>query len=192
MQFVADCIEAAELSQGLDRPREETEGRFLRAQRAAEAHGNTHQRLIAAYQRAWATFWWYEDFKSFSDLYTEVENHALGSENAYHFELLFNLWVILHALVKKGRIEEATAKLGLRTDNLIAELARLSAESARPSAALQARSLHLLIRLQIGLVSRSPHELDASLHDLQEVVLQSNGLVGFPFESLVEVLTEVG
>ena len=192
IQFVADCIEAAELSRGLDRPRVETDGRFLRAQRAAESHGNTHQRLVAAYQRAWTTYWWYEDFGSFPDLYSDVEKQASGSENAYDFELLFNLWVLLQALVRTGTVTEVAAQLGSRTKNLVAQLERLSAVAARPSAALQARTLRLQMSLHMGILSAIPLEIDKALKELGEVVRQCSGLAGFPFEPLVEVLTEVG
>ena len=192
LQYVADCIEAAELSRGLDRPRAETEGRFLRAQRAAEKNGNAHQCLVAAYQRAWTTYWWYEDFESLSEIYTQVEKHAVGSKNAYDLELLTNLWVILHALVRTGEVEEADAKLRERTEVLAADLDRLSKETDRPSATLQARTLRLQMSLHTGLLSANPHEIDTTLNDLQDVVHQCGGLLGFPFEPLVQILIEVG
>ncbi|MDD5677069.1 MAG: hypothetical protein PHW60_03635 [Kiritimatiellae bacterium] len=192
MQFVADCIEAAEVSRGLDRPRQETEGKFLRARRAAEEHGNSHQCLVAVYQQAWTAYWWYEDFKSFLDLYSQVEKYAIGSENVYDLELLMNLWTILHALVRKDDAEASDVSLDDRTHIVVAELERIMGEPARPSAALQARALRLQMSLQVALVPASPQEIDNTLHDLRDVVRQCSGLVGFPFEPLVDVLTEVG
>ena len=51
--LVDDCLRAANLSAGLDRPRAETDGRFLRAQRMATRCGTRHQQLYVDYQWAW-------------------------------------------------------------------------------------------------------------------------------------------
>ncbi|MFZ2657519.1 MAG: hypothetical protein WAX69_21470, partial [Victivallales bacterium] len=191
-QFVTDCIEAAELSRELERPRVETDGCFLRAQRAAEMHGDEHQRIVAAYGKTWTSYWWHEDFMAFTDYYSDVEKLALVSKNVYDLELLFNLWVILHSLVKKKDLEETKAKLGPRTGNLTATLDSLGADPGRPSASLQARSLRHLMTLNIELFSKNPDVIDNTLRSLQEIVRQSDGLIGFPFQPLLDILTELG
>lgn len=190
LRFVDDCIEASELSRELERPREETEGRFLRAQRAAELHGGTHQRLVVAYGKAWTAYWWHEDFKAFASYCADVEKLASGSRNVYDLELLFNLWVILYTLVKKKHVEESN--LDSLTGSLAANLDSLSTDTTRPSASLQARSLRLLMTLNIELFSKNTEAIDNALHSLQDIVRQSDGLIGFPFQPLVEILTELG
>ena len=79
MNVVADCIEAAELARSLDLPRTDVDGRFQRAQRPAKEYGSEHQRLNAAYQWAWTTYWWFEDCKELTGQYTEVERLAAGT-----------------------------------------------------------------------------------------------------------------
>lgn len=187
-QFVEDCIEAATLARGLDRPRVKVKGRFDRARCAAEKYGTPHQRLASAYQTAWTAYWWYEDYKWFVDAYSTAEEHAAGSENAYDLELLTNLWVVLHSLVITGDFDEAEAELRARTDTLSAELDRLAQLQDRPSTALQARTL----RLHMQLLSSVPGDVDPVLRELQDVVRKCEGLVGYPLEPLAEVFVEWG
>jgi len=191
LQYVSDCIEAAELSRALDLPRAETDGRFLRAKRASTAHGSEHQRLLAAYQHAWTTFWWYEDYDEFARLYTEVEEHARGTCNAYDLELLANLWMVLHSFMKRGEIDAQNADLTERTAFLHAELDRLSHEDARPSAVLQAQTLRLQMSLHSAIASGSDAEVDRILLQLRDVVLRCEGLLGFPLDPLVQILSEL-
>ncbi len=187
-QFVDDCIQAADLSRCLEQPRSETDGRFIRADRAASQFGTAHQQLRCAYEYAWTAIFWHEDLLLAAQLYGSVESKAKGTHNAYELELLSNLWKVLFALVRIGKLDAATASLDARTSLLIGELDRLSAEQERPSNALQARS----IRAVMQLLQPEPNQIDDRLEELRAVILQSRGLVGFPLESLVEALTEVG
>ena len=136
--FVDDCLEAAELARELERPRTEVDGRFERAERAAEGNGSRHQRLVCAYARAWTSYWWHEDYPVFARHYRTVEKLAKGSTNAYEFELLSNLWNILVSLVKTGGLNDADVVLEDRTRALTSGLDRLIIEEGRPSTSLQA------------------------------------------------------
>ncbi len=188
IQFVDDCIGAADLSRCLERPRTETDGRFIRAERAAAQYGTTHQQLRCAYEYAWTACFWHEDFSLAAQLYGVVEGKAKGSHNAYELELLSNLWKVLLTMVRTGRLDPTVADLDARSQILIGELERLSGEQDRPSSALHARSLQLLMQLLLA----GPDGIDKCLEGLRSVILQSQGLVGFPLEPLVESLTEIG
>ena len=187
-QFVADCIEAADLSRSLERPRIETDGRFIRAERAAAQYGTIHQQLRCAYEYAWTAYFWHEDFALAAQLYGVVEAKAKGSNNAYELELLSNLWKVLFTVVRAGRLDPAFAQVDARAKTLIAELERLAGEQNRPSSALHARSIQLVMEI----LMRAPEGIDECLGKLRSVVLESKGLVGFPLEPLVESLTSIG
>ncbi|MDD2583024.1 MAG: hypothetical protein PHR66_13630, partial [Desulfuromonadaceae bacterium] len=187
-QLVEDCLEAALLARGLERPRTQVDGLFLRAERVAIKNGNDHQCLKSVYERAWTTYWWYEDIESFVELYTEVEKYAKDSRNAYDLELLTNLWFILYSATKLHDVSKTNTLLEERTLTLTTEWERLSKEEDRLSTALQARSQLLLMRLTAEMPTVTNHTLE----ELREVVLQSRGLVGFPLEPLVEILMESG
>lgn len=188
--FVDDCLEAAELARELERPRTEVDGRFERAERAAEEHGSRHQRLVCAYARAWTAYWWHEDFTVFARHYRSVEKLAKGSTNAYEFELLSNLWNVLVTLVKTGELNDADVVLEDRTRALTTGLDRLMTEEGRPSTSLQARSLRLLVRLLLSSTDRT--DTSATLAELGDVIRKSQGLVGFPLQPLVDVLMGLG
>jgi len=188
--FVDDCLEAAELARELERPRTEVDGRFERAERAADEYGTSHQRLVCAYARAWTSYWWYEDFPVFARHYRKVESLAEGSTNAYEFELLSNLWNVLVSLVKTGALDDADIALEERTRTLTTGLDRLIDEEGRPSTSLQARSLKLLVQLLLSW--RNSNDTSAAFAQLGTVVRESRGLVGFPLEPLVDVVMELG
>jgi hypothetical protein len=184
---VADCIATAELSRSLDLPRAEVDGRFQRAERVAKEHGSEHQKLNVAYQWAWSTYWWFEDYKELTARYTEAERLAKGTLNAYDLELLFNLWCCLCGAVRFGKLTRAEARLEERHTTLAGELDRLGKEDDRPSTALHASALSLMVEL----MWRLP-DVDDVLSKLEKLIRGCNGLVGFPVDPLVEVLTEIG
>jgi len=187
-QFVDDCLVAAELSRGLERPRTETDGRFIRAERAAAQYGTIHQQLRCAYEYAWTAYFWHEDFALASQLYSTVEIKAKGTTSAYDLELLSNLWKLLFSIERAGRLDKSSANINVRAETLVAELERLAGEEDRPSNALHARSILLLTQM----VRSGHNEVDRHLEGLREVILASEGLVGFPLEPVVESLMEIG
>lgn len=189
-ELVEDCIEAAKLCRGLERPRTEVDGHFDRAERVAGAHGTQHQKLQAAYDRAWTTFWWYEDYKSFAELYESVQEFARNTLSVYDLELVSNLWVCLHSMARKGEIDDVTAKLDRRTERLEAELKRLMKEEGRPSASLQARTLLVKMRLQQALYEG--RDVDPMLREYSDIVSMCGGLAGYPLEPFVQIVTEMG
>lgn len=189
-QLAEDSIEAAELARGLERPRTEVEGLYERAERIVAKYGTSHQRLKCAYDRAWTTFWWYEDYERFSELYEPVEGLAKGSQNAYDLELLSNLWFLLYPAVVSGRCADGHSLLQSRTETLSKELSRLSKQEEQPSGALHARTLHLLVQLNLSITAKE--SIEPILREFQGVALSCEGLVGFPLEPLVTILTEFG
>lgn len=188
ISLVADCLEAADLARSLERPRLEVEGYYTRAQEVAEKYGTPHQCLEAAYQKAWTTYFWYEDFHRFSELYDTVEKLAKGSDNAHALELLTTLWQLLHASVHRDELDPSVVKYRQRTHVVTNELRRLSREEERPSTALQAETLLAIVQLVRSPVGKA----GPILRKLQSVIKRSKGLIGYPLEPLPEMLTEVG
>ncbi len=188
--LVDDALEVAVLARELERPRAEIEGRFARADQLAQEYGTFRQRVEAAYQWRWTLFWWFEDYDTFAQQYSVVEERAMGSRNVYDIERLTTLWQGLHVAVRSGVLDAEVASHTARTEFLVAELERLRNEKDRPSTALQAETLlH-----QVGMLRRmaANEPLDDELRSLRDVVLRSEGLVGYPLEPLVEILTEIG
>jgi len=190
IQFVEDCIEAAGLGRGLERARTEVEGLYERAERAALKYGTSHQRLKSAYQYAWTIYWWYEDYERFVELYDTVEQRAKESAGGYDLELLTNLWTILHSAGFRGKLERGRSKVAKRTATLSKELERMRRQEGQPSAALHARALQLIVKLNLALAASGP--IEQILREFQDVLRSCEGLIGFPSEPLIKILTELG
>lgn len=183
------AIESAQLARSLERARTEVTGRLRRAEELAARHGTDRQRVEAAYQMAWSLFWWFEDYDAFLEQYPKVEALARDSTNTYDLERLANLWQLLNGRAGKGTTESA-ADLPARTATLIASLERLATDDARPSAALQAEALLCEVRISQAAARRTDPRTE--FRKLREIVVRSKGLIGFPLQPLVEIVTELG
>jgi hypothetical protein len=131
-QLAQDCLDSALLARGLERPRTEVDGRFVRAERVAKEINYTPQLLRIAYAKAWTAFWWYDDFKELNRLYDDVEGYGIQSELVGDLELIFNLWNLLTSASRRGALTEADAKCSVRTERLRAALQKLSKDNSRP------------------------------------------------------------
>jgi hypothetical protein len=191
-QLAEDCLIAAQLARGMERPRLEVDGRFARAERVAEKVGNRQQLLRIAYQKAWTALWWYDDFDELSRLYDPVEQYAAGSEQASDLGLLTNIWQVLASSVVRGALDARQAKFAARTDKLKAELARLAKNQTRPNNALEARTDFLLVELSEAVAKGQGEAIDDILLKFKEVLDAAVPLGSYPLEPLIEILRQLG
>lgn len=188
LNLVSDCIHAAELARTLERPRVEVDGMFERAERLAQRYGTDHQKLASRYSRAWTAYWWHEDYQLFNELYSPIEALAKDSRNAYDLELLNNLWMILFSLEKLGVLTRQELQLDTRTITLAEALQRMSHQETFPTAALQAKT-HLLLQ---SLFYAPPEARDGIFADLELVLAECDGMIGYPVESVLALIIELG
>lgn len=186
-----DCLKAALLARGIERPRHEVEGLFQRAIRIARDNDLESHLLTATYSLAWTSFFWFDDFAALTALYDQVELLALPSDTAEDLERISNLLPLLRNSVALGTLPADAAKLETREESLLKALDRVRADTSRPNNALHAHALSLLTRL-----ARTAHadgdSLDGLWSEFREVILQADGLGTFPFQSIADALTEVG
>lgn len=190
-QLVEDCVRAAKLARGLDRPRVEIEGRFAMADRIAREMAIPSQLLRVAYQRAWTAHWWFEDFSEFLTHYDEVERHATNSAEAEDQERLLNLNQLLTTLERRTLVPADRSHAGDRRQALVAHLKTLEADEARPNNALFARMLRTFVSLTDAMYEGRPQVLSAAWADLKEIAEASKPLGQFPFESLSGMVHEM-
>ncbi|MCB2008189.1 MAG: hypothetical protein KDH93_24485 [Rhodoferax sp.] len=190
-QLVEDCVRAAKLARGLDKPRVEIEGRFAMADRIARELAIPSQLLRVAYQRAWTSHWWFEDFGEFLTHYDEVERHATNSAEAEDQERLLNLNQLLITLEHRNLIGADRSRAGDRRQALVARLKTLEADDARPNNALFARMLRTFVSLTDAMYEGRPQGLLAAWADLEEIAEASKSLGQFPFESLSGMVHEI-
>lgn len=190
-QLVEDCVRAAKLARGLDRPRVEIEGRFAMADRIARELAIPSQLLRIAYQRAWTAHWWFEDFNEFLNHYNEVERHAAGSTEADDQERLLNLNQLLVTLEHRNLVPADRSRATERRQALVAHLKTLEADEARPNNALFARMLRTFVKLTDTMLEKGPLALSAVWAELKEIVEASKYLGQFPFDALSGMVNEM-
>jgi len=186
---VDDAIESAILSREIEKPRTEIDRRFSRAERLAKEHGNEYQQFEVAYQLAWTTFWWHEDLPSYMDSYPRVEERVINTQNIYNLERLTNLWYCLNTLRRQDEKIVGKYFFTTHTQTLKKKLGEIANEEEKPSASLYARTL--LLEIELAEKIFTGQGVGKILTDLKEVVLQSKNLIGFPFKTLVQILTEI-
>lgn len=189
-QLAEDCLTTALLARGLEYPRVEIEGRFDRAERIARKVDDRQQLLRIAYNRAWTTFWWFNDYLEFNTLYDRVESLALSSNHASDLELICNLWMLLRPTVSRGELDAQTAKFDDRTKRLKDALERLAADKKRPNNALTARTHLLLVDLYDCLFEKKVP--DPILIELRKALARSRGLAEYPLQTITRAVKELG
>jgi hypothetical protein len=187
-----DALRAAELARGLERPRYEIDGRYERALRVARDHELKHHELAAVYGWAWTSYFWFDDVVKLNELYEDVERLALESTNADDLERLSNLLPLLGNAVTHKILSADAAKIDKRRAALAEALDRVRNDESRPNNALYAHSLLLLLKLSQLAASDGTTALDDLWREFTSVIEKAEGLGTFPFESISDVLTEVG
>lgn len=183
------AIKAAILSRQLELPRHETDGRFERAVRLAAEVGNEFSRFEAAYQRAWTTFWWFEDFKAFKSYFVAAEKEVIETDNVYNLEKLVNLWNLLSVARERDKTLIPKKFFDQHTNALKSQLTEISEDTSKLAAPLYAKSL--LIQIELREKAIASDSLGATLTSIEQVVKDSQDLVGFPLRPLIEILTEL-
>lgn len=192
LQRVTEALVAAKLSRNLERLRSETDGRFTRAIRLAEAHGTYRQKLEANYERIWTGFWWFDDIALLNASYDAFETLALETDHARNLEFLCNLAQLLFNAVLHDHLTADEAKLAERVTRLSHRLSAMATDAERPNNALEARTSLLVIQVNQALINRDPAALTALWPQFSEVVAQAKGLGEFPAERLIKMVEVFG
>jgi hypothetical protein len=192
IQRVTEALVAAKLSRNLERPRAETDGRFARAIRLAEAHGTYRQRLETQYELLWTGFWWFDDVALLNQSYDAFENLALKSDHAKNLEFLCNLAQNLVNAVVHHHISANEARLAERLKRLSDRLGTLAADTERPNNALDARTSLLVLQVNQAMFAGDSQELANLWPQFAEVLKDAEGLGEFPVERLIKLIEVFG
>jgi hypothetical protein len=142
-----DYLKIAAIARGLEKPRYEIDGFFVKAKKLAIKYGYRGQIIRCCYQHAWTSLWWFDDLNALDDIYGEMENYLPGTEDAEECELFFNLLIPLFPWAIETKAIDFIAKLEERRDTLRSQVERLSKKTDRPTNALSA--LTILYELDI-------------------------------------------
>lgn len=192
MHRATEALVAAKLSRGLEQPRTDVDGRFLRAIRLADDGGTQRQRLEARYEWLWTAFWWFDDIKALTAGYDQFESLALASEHAKNIEFLCNLTQLLfNAAIAQDWAPEKL-HLQARVERLRARLSELAADAERPNNALQARASLLILSVNEAVVRGDAGKLSSLWREFSVVLEEAEGLGEFDATQLVEMIQLFG
>ena len=190
-QRVTEALVAAKLSRGLEQPRVEIDGRFVRAIRLADADGTYRQRLEARYEQIWTGFWWFDDFNQLKAAYGDFETEALKSDHSANVAFLCNLHQLLVNSVVHGHMTRGECDLDARTATLKTALEEIASNKERPNNALEAETSILIIRMNVAVLGGKPDELQGVWRGFMDVLERAAGLGEFKAERLVQMI-EIG
>ena len=187
-QLAEDCLETALLSRGLERPREETEARFDRAERIAGSISNHHQLVRILYHRAWTAACWYEDFEEFFRLYKSASIHVLGHDNIWNLERLVILWQIGTTLKRDKSIVVNEEHWLEHTRALKRDIGGVVESESKPTSSLMARTL----LASMAMTEKQDHEtVTKSLKEIASVLETALSHPDYPFDTTARVVEEV-
>ena len=190
-QLVSDTFEAARLSRELECPRIETDGRFQRAINIAMKNGTYDQTLRAKYEFAWTTIWWHDDIEQLNQIYKDVEDFALQSDNAESLSKPRELLQILANLVFQGLETAEHLNLTARRERLNSKLFDLSQDKSRPNNALHAETLMVFNRLTDPKNLNNNKFCEEICCALDDIVDRAYGLAEFPVELIDKIVGRI-
>lgn len=177
MQRASEALLAAALARGLELPRTDVGGRFLRAVRLADDGGTYRQQLTARYESLWTAFWWFDDLKAILDGYEGSETRVIDDENAINLEMLCNLLQLLFNMVIHRHRTPEEVRLEPRIARLSSRLAEMASDSSRPHNALEARTSLLTIQLNEAFIFGEPEQVSSLWPQSTIKLVRSNPVV---------------
>jgi hypothetical protein len=191
LQRVTEALVAAKLSRNLE-GRAETDGRFLRAIRFADADGTYRQKLEAKYEHIWTAFWWFDDFQFLKDSYESIETLALKSDHAINLEFLCNLLQLLVNSVIHEHMTRDECRLDERTARLNRALEKIAGDKNRPNNSLEAQTSILIIRMNQVMIDKKRDGLTDIWNDYAAILEKASGLGEFKADRLIKMIEIAG
>lgn len=191
-QRATEALLAAKLSRNVERPRHETDGRFLRAIRLAETGGTYRQKLEAIYEHIWTAFWWFDDFQFLEDSYDAFETLALKSDHTLNLEFLSNLLQLFVNCVIHDHMSRDECELDERTVRLKEALEKIAADKDRPNNSLEAQTFLLIIRMNQAMLDNKREDLTSVWNDFSAVLEKAGGLGEYKADRLVQMVEIAG
>jgi hypothetical protein len=187
-KVVDKALDTALLARGMGKSRTDVDGLFNRAISLAQHTGSEEQVYSVIYEKAWTTFFWFEDFEKFVQLYDELESIAETSVNIYTLQRQHNLGGLLRASQEEDSLSaEYVYKKLANLKKLLAEFAQ---DDTKPSATHQARMLLALGDLFDNAAVRK--DLNQNFKEIRVILQGTERLIGFPYEESVGLIQENG
>jgi hypothetical protein len=191
-QGITEALLGAKLSRSLERPRPETDGRFRRAIRLGDLHGTYRQKLEVRYEALWTAVWWFDDYSELNSSYDAFEALAIDSDDAINLEFPSNLLQMLYNAVIHSDFTREQCDLDAWAGRLKTRLEAVVANKECPNNALWARTLLLVGRLNVAMLSGDRDAIPPIWPEFSEILAQARGLGEFDGTRLVNLIEAIG
>jgi hypothetical protein len=182
------ALDAALLARGMDKPRSIVEGLFDRAIKMAEKLGLVEQLYSVKYEKAWTTFFWFEDFQRFIELYEELELIAEKTVNIHTLQRQNNLAGLLRALQNDDKFPQERIQKKLAIIKTL--LTAFANDDTKPSASHQAKMLLALGSLFDDAALKK--DLSSNFKEIGTILQGTERLIGFPYKESIAIIQENG
>ncbi|PSL28342.1 hypothetical protein [Chitinophaga ginsengisoli] len=186
--LVNKALNSALLARGMGKPKVRVNGLFDRAIRLAEKIGSDELIYSVKYNQAWTQFFWFEDYKSFLDLFEELELIAERTINIATLERQHNLTTLFPMAAKLYNVSEAIVEQKER--RIQQWLQRFVDDDTKPSASAQAKILLTIHNMFKKLAQEK--DIADDLIAIAKILKVSTHLLGFPYDQVIKILLENG
>ncbi|PKA03618.1 hypothetical protein, partial [Leptospira ellisii] len=192
-QLVEDALEAAIISRMLERPRDEIEGRFDRAERFCKKINDEKQWIRLHYQRAWTYIHWYDDVRSFLEEYKKFKTFISRDTNISGIGLYYNLFNIIRGISDSNSLSDFGIQLKDEKDNLLLILDSIETLKEMQTSSLIAKTYKIFILIFEALINGYNIELvKIYIKELTYVIEKSSHFLDYPFQTVKAVISEFG
>lgn len=168
--YIEELREDYTIRRGLERPRQEIDGSFARAQAECGKHGSEQQAFLIVYDHAWTSLFWFEDLGTAYIDYQKLKEYVNKVCTVVRLEKLTNVLSILRSASQLGLFENDKIELeNAFIDELSTKLVN-SAQSKSCSAFLQ---LHMAEQQIIRKAARQ-EDIAEELKIIRSLLLGSN------------------
>ena len=186
------ALVAAKLSRGLELPRVETDGRFQRAIRLAEADGSDRQKLEAHYEFLWTAYWWFDDVALVNRSYQAFEQLVLPSGHARNLEFLSNILQLLFNSVMLGHLTAEECDIAARAQRAEDRFREVADEPERPNNSIEMQMLLLVLSLNRAMLQCDQQAISALWPQFSALLEEGSGLGEFSATRVVKFIEVVG
>lgn len=195
-EYVELLRNAARLSRELERPKEETKGRYKRAISECKKYGTNPQLYQLTYDFAWTAFFWLNDIDLTLGLFQELKELVDKYVNPHRVELLCNIYTLicnanLEGLVSDSNIIESRryfAALRNRVEELNLKSCALFLDMYQKHREI----LHILLEHYSESEDDIPDNLiKGPLTELGDMIKESSNHIDLSFEQQIDMIKVV-
>jgi hypothetical protein len=189
---VEDCIEVAILSRMLELPKNETIGRFDRAKRFCKESYIQEQWIKVLYQSAWTYFMFFDDIEHFLEEYKELKKYIAETNSIDSVSDLCILFQLISNLFYQDELKNFDINYSEEEKFMFSLLEKFETMKKRETTSLRAKFLRLFYELSISLWNHNTDNINKELLEMEEIFIQSEHLVDFPFQSYKDCILVLG